>query len=912
MHTKFGCLLNMYFIRNIIFISSLLFCVCTNLHAQVADTANRQKASVLHDDTIIKQTSVVTDTARADTLVKYSITDTVKAGLARIDSAIKNKDTAHANTAPGGGYVINGRAVDAHTGEGIPFATVFFPKTPVGTAADINGDFVLKTNSLPGDSLVISAMGYNRYSKPVYSKQHDYNFIAEIPLSTNMLNDVVIHAGEDPAVVLLRRIISRKPYNDPNRTENYKYEAYNKLEVDLERLSKTQFEKIPGFNKFSFIYNNQDTTDDGKPYLPLYMTEALSDYYFERHPKKQREFIKASMVKGVQNESIDKFLGSTYQNVNAYNNFIPVFDKQFVSPISNSGLFYYKYTIRDTQVVYGHRAILVQFAPRRGGENCFYGTFWVVDTVFALQRITLAVPKVSNVNYVNSVSLYQEYAPVKDSIWFCIKDKFIADFNAPYGVNLPGFIGRKTTTYTKILINDTTVQNVLDNKDYKQDVIKSDSARARSDAWWVAHRTDSLTKDEKAIYKMVDTLNKIPIIKTYKTLITFAVTGNIQVGDFILGPYFYLYSNNTVEGNRFRFSASTSDKLWKDVRVGGYLAYGTQDEAFKYNLNVLWLLNRKPRSYLYATYTHDIDHGQNYYDHISGDNIFGTLFRKAGVPYKLAFVNLARGEYFKEFFSGFSYQLYVQHREFSPFAPLPQTMFTDARGNPSDEVISSEAGVRLRFAYKEKFLDGKFRRLSLGSRYPIAEFTFGNGFKNVLNSGYDYQKVRFNVSNTLKIPPLGTLHYNVFAGKFFGTLPYPLLEVHPGNEYLVYNPYAFEMMNKYEFISNEYAGISLEHNIGGGIFNYIPVLKKAKLRQFWTAKGLIGSLSQANQNLNITPGGYPFRTLAGNPYLELGTGISNILEIFRIDFVWRVTPKPLSTEDKARYFGIFFGAKLGF
>jgi len=138
-----------------------------------------------------------------------------------------------------------------------------------------------------------------------------------------------------------------------------------------------------------------------------------------------------------------------------------------------------------------------------------------------------------------------------------------------------------------------------------------------------------------------------------------------------------------------------------------------------------------------------------------------------------------------------------------------------------------------------------------------------------------------------------------------------LLEIHPGNEYYYYNKYAFQMMNNYEFLSNEYAGFNLEHNLGGGIFNRIPVLKKLKWRQFWTAKGVVGSLSRDNELLNFNKG-YPFRSLQGNPYLELGTGVSNILQIFRIDFVWRVTPQPLPEESKSKYFGIFGSVKFEF
>ena len=55
-----------------------------------------------------------------------------------------------------------------------------------------------------------------------------------------------------------------------------------------------------------------------------------------------------------------------------------------------------------------------------------------------------------------------------------------------------------------------------------------------------------------------------------------------------------------------------------------------------------------------------------------------------------------------------------------------------------------------------------------------------------------------------------------------------------------------------------------------------------------------------------------FRTLESSPYIEVGTGVENILQLFRIDFIWRVTPKPLATEERSRYFGIFGSVKFKF
>ncbi|MEI2738873.1 MAG: hypothetical protein V9F01_08815 [Chitinophagaceae bacterium] len=164
------------------------------------------------------------------------------------------------------------------------------------------------------------------------------------------------------------------------------------------------------------------------------------------------------------------------------------------------------------------------------------------------------------------------------------------------------------------------------------------------------------------------------------------------------------------------------------------------------------------------------------------------------------------------------------------------------------------------------------------------------GFAGILKSSYSYTKVSASVSDYIKIPPFGNISWYVYGGKTFGTLPYILLDIAPGNELYYYNKYAFNMMNRWEFIHDEYAGINIEHNIGNGIFRWFP---KLRFRQFWTAKTLWGSLSPANRSLNFKEG-HNFQTLDGKTYLELGTGIDNIFHVFRIDFVWRVLPSSLT------------------
>lgn len=870
------------------------------MFAQTNDT-------VKHADTLIHRLPVIIDSPVIDTSVVHII-DTSKKNVTVHDTVaqpVVTQTTQH-------GYVINGKVADMNTGEGIPFASVFFPRSSVGTTADLDGNFILKLDRLPNDTLRMGALGYTPSFRVLRKSQHDYNYIVELERANQALSEFVFHAGEDPAITLVKHIIEHKPENNADKLENYRYEAYNRLEADLQRLTRAQFAKIPILKSYTFIFNNLDTVTETKPYLPLYLTETLSDFYFQAHPKKQREFVKASMVKGVNNDNVVKYLGTLHQNVNIYKNYLPVFDKKYVSPISNDGLFYYKYKIKDTQVAYGHRIILVQFRPRRAEENCFVGDFWVVDSVFAIQRISMDVSQMANINWVERISLYQEFAPV-DSFWFLAKDKFIANFKVYSANKLPGFIGRKTTTYHHIKLNTDSTAGVLADPKWREQVIKLDSVKDKTDDWWQNNRPDSLTSNEKKINKMVDTINKMRITTVYKNFITFAVSGVKDVGPIQLGPYYYIYSTNSVEGNRFRVSLGTPRKL-RNFHFTGYLAYGTKDQEFKHSMSGLWMINRHPWTTLYAYYAHDVSQTNNYYDQLGSDNIFSALFRKPGIPWKLAFADDQRMEWFKQYFMGFSHKLILEHRDYTPYAPLPwQGIFYDLNGNQANSVNSSEVGVEFRYAYKEDYLEGQFQRLNIGSKYPIFNLAFTSGIKGVLNSSYEYQKARFTITETINIPPFGNLYYNVFLGRYFSSkpLPYPLLEIHPGNEYEYYNQYAFEMMNQYEFLSDQYVGFNIEHNIGSGIFGRIPVLKKLKLRQFWTAKGLLGSLTKENYSLNIDNNvHYPFRSLKGDPYLELGTGVSNILKLFRIDVVWRVTPKPLANEEKYRYFGVFGSVRV--
>ena len=803
--------------------------------------------------------------------------------------------------------VLKGTIKDQHSGEQVPFASVYFKKSGIGKLADSSGSFIFHFEKWPSDTLEVSFVGFRTFSYFISPSTNTDTINLSINLEAGKYDVGVVVTGKvNRGLLMWKRIVKHKPEHDRYRFQNFSYELYNKLELDFKNVNKEKLSEIKLLKPFSFILDHIDTSE-GSSYLPVYLTEAISDYYYQKTPDKRREIFKAIKTIGVNNESVSKLLGGMDQNINFYNNFIPVFDKKFISPISDHGDEYYKYKVADTQFVAGRRLIHFFFTPKRKGENTFVGDCWVHDTTYAIQKMNLRLSEDANLNYVTKLSLVQEYQLINDSTWFLVKDKFIVDIN-PFGKSKLSFIGRKTTTYQNIVVNDTSVSNELAKNKIKEEVVLPQQAGSRTEEFWNQSRHEQLSKTEQSVYDMVDTLLMMPKFIRYTKLLDFAGTGYLNVGNYQLGPWQNWVSGNSQEGLRLRWDVGTNSKFSQKYLLHGYAAYGFSDNKWKGEFDVMRLFKRHPRMYLYASYVNDFDYGQNYYDEISSDNIFALAIRKNNVPIKFIRLKESRLDYFKEWEPGLSILFSARSKQYTPVRNLPDASFFIAKdGNLFN---SFETSVRLRFAYLEKFVEKTFSRYSLGSPLPIVEIKYTKGMSGVFKSQHDYHKISGSVSDYTTIPPFGSLYFNVFGGKTFGELPYMFLDVAPGNEIYYYNRYAFNMMNRYEFIHDRFAGFNIEHNFGNGLFRFIGLTRKLKFRQLWTAKGLWGSLSDANRQLNFV-GDHRFQSLDGKTYLELGTGVDNILKVLRFDFVWRVLPKA-AIESNSKRFGVFGSFRLAF
>jgi hypothetical protein len=776
---------------------------------------------------------------------------------------------------------VSGKVFDADSREPLPFVNVVFKGTTVGTTTDFDGFFTITTENAK-DSLVISYIGYIKKTIPVKVGASNTNLQILLKNNSQALPEIVIKPGENPAHVILGKVIKNKPINNREKADYYQYEVYNKIEFDINNIND-RLKKSILMKPFTFIFDNIDSSNvEEKPSLPLFLSESLSEVYYRKSPKVTKEVIKASKVAGVDNnQSVSQFTGDLYQNVNIYDNNVLVFGKQFVSPISDNGLWYYRYYLIDSLWIGNQWCYHIQFKPKRQQELTFKGNMWINDTTFALRRLEMNMAGDANINYVNTFYVVQDYTNV-DGTWMLLKDRLVVDFIIRK--DKPGFYGRKTTSYRNHLLNKP-----LDEKFYTRtdNLVVEEQAEKRTNDFWVENRHDTLSKNEANIYKMVDTIQTLKAYKTWADIIQLALTGYRVIGKFEFGPTANIYSFNRVEGSRFRLGGRTSNAFSTHHEFSGYGAYGLLDERFKVGLGYRGFITKNPRQMVFVNYKNDLEILGQSQNAFTQDNILATLFRRNPL------VNLTRVEQFSaaysyEWFKGFENRVTLVNRKLFPLGNLRYEYRRDDNTVVSqDNIITSEVRLYARLAIDEKYIAGEFDRISTGTKYPIVAMQLNLGMKGVFNSDYNYQRISLNVNDRFRIKPLGYTDYMIEYGKIFGKVPYPLMELHGGNETYYFDPYAFNMMNYFEFASDQYFSVSMFHHFDGLFLNKIPLLRKLKWRETATGKILWGGVNQVNRGLLIFPEYISY--LGNTPYAEAGVGLENIFKIIRIDALWRLT-----------------------
>jgi hypothetical protein len=775
---------------------------------------------------------------------------------------------------------IQGKILDADSRQPVAFAAISESGTTNGTLSDSNGNYNLSVNA--NDTIIVSDVGFVTLRFVTTAHQIIYNFFLKKTITA--LHSVTIYAGKNPADAVMKKVIANKLHNDKQRQKSFECSAYSKTLVDADNFPDSMRDrKLLG--PFNLLLDNKDTAN-GKEVIPVFITESISDVYYRGDPKATKEIIHATKISGINDESASQFLGRAYQDFDLYNNFITIFGiagVSLISPLADDGLLFYKYYIMDSaKTSDGSLIYQIAFKSRNLSDNTFEGTIWVDTSGYALTNVNIALSPTASISFVKQFAIKQSFENIGNHFWALQRDEMRVNFQLMN--NRPGVFADKITLYSNFKRDDSSSLKIFSNK---QDIIISDTVDHENESYWKNLRPIPLTAHERRTYATIDSIENSPSYKIYDKVFTTLFTGYYKIGKFKIGPIYDFYSNNEVEGNRVFFGGETSDQFSRKLLLYGYTAYGFTDERFKYNGGFVYQFHRSPFAALYGDYTNDLNLAGNSFSNLGSSNFIASLLRK-NVPFKYDRIVSYKLDFQKEWRTGFSMNLGFTNLTQLPLFPYSFTPANEKTGLQTNESFTtSEIEYQIRFAYQEKFFfNSRFVRSSLGSRYPIVSLVYALGIKNLFSGGFDYDKLTLNISDFTHDGIFGETEYLISMNKTFGTLPYLLLNIAPGNDYYYYNNYAFNGMNEFEFATDEYASLYFTQHFGGFIFNKIPGIDKLKWRMLGTFRGLWGNMSEANRSANEGNG---FTIPSAGPYMELGAGIENIFRFFRVDCFWRLT-----------------------
>lgn len=787
---------------------------------------------------------------------------------------------------------VSGEVKDAF-GDPVAFANVIFKDSYEGTITNEEGRFYLESDETY-TTVSFSFIGYKTLDIDL-TEHTTYKMEIVMEEEAASLDEVVVYSGKqskknNPAIDILRKIWENRRENGVKKFKQYSYDKYEKLEFDLNTIDSSLI-KSRVFKGMEFVFDQIDTSSiTGNTYLPIFINEAFSKIYGDNLLNQEKEILEGNKNSGFDNNNtMIAYIKDLYSEYNVYDNYLKFFDKAFTSPLSRTGIDVYNYVLLDSAYRDNKWCYNIVYYPRRKNELTFKGDFWVNDSTWAIKEINLQASKSANLNWVREVYIEQEFDVLNDSTFLITRDYFMSDFSFRKKEEAQGVYGKRTTLY-----DDYVFDQPKDRKFYSEQVDPYQfEIYNRPDDFWDERRLEKLSKDEKGVYKMLDTLKTVKRFKALYNVGATLATGYYEVNNFDIGPVFSIFGYNVAEGFRIRLGGRTYFSQNDRWRLEGFGAYGFKDDRFKYGISGKYLLDRKSRLTVFGGNRRDVEQTGarlTTTTDVLGRNLASSSLISVGANDRLTRINLTTFGFGIEPSKNFIVRLTGSYRTLKSATDtfkIDYKIFEDGIDTGETKNTIKQPEIELGFFYtpgQKTSGYGVERTVINTGDFPYLYFGYTKGLKDIFDGDFDYQRVQALYTQPWNIGGFGRLYSTVEVGKTFGEIPLSLLSPIPGNQtyFSVYN--SFSQLDFYEFVSDTYASLQLQHNFGGRIFSRLPGLRKLNLREVISFRAVYGDISKENIALNASNIVYQ---APEDIYWEWSVGVGNIFKVFRLDFNFR-------------------------
>lgn len=821
---------------------------------------------------------------------------------------------------------IRGVVVDEETGDSIPHPGLQYKKDKVVVSGGSDGSFSIPR--LNDEYLTVSAVGYKTLQILIGPNTPARMRITLKP-DTKRLKEVTVRGKKgkysrknNPAVELMKRVIAAKKRNDLENHDYYRYDKYQKLTLAVNDITPAEVEKEKGKNRQWLVNQIEFCPYNNKLILPLSVDETVTQHIYRKDPKKEKTIVLGQRATGVNDliqtgEMLNTVLKDVFTDVDLYDDQIRLLQYPFTSPIGKDAIAFYRFYIVDTVYVDRDECYHLEFTPNNQQDFGFRGELWVLtDSTLHVKKCRLSLPRKSDVNFTDNLSVTQEFTKLPNGEWVLTTDDMYVE------MSVVDFLTKAVVIRTTRM-TDYAFDPIPDKAFKGKAKVKYDpSSRMRGDDFWADNRTVELTGSERGMGTFIDNLTKTKGFKYLlfgmKVLIeNYVETGGKTHPSLVdIGPINTMVSTNFIDGMRTRLSAQTTANLNPHLFVSGYYARGWDSRKNYYKGQVTYSFNKKeympwefPKRTLTFTSTYDVCSPSDKFMPTDKDNVF-TSFKWTDVD-KMMFYNRQELAFEYEQDWGFKTTVKLKTEENEACGKLyftPLSLYdAETPAIEHGKIRTTEASIELRYAPGETYVNTKQRRLKINYDPPVFTLSHTVGVKGVLGGDYNYNFTEASVYKRFWLNSWGKLDVTLKGGIQWNKVPFPLLIMPAANLSYIVEDETFNMINNMEFLNDRYASLDVSWDLNGKIFNRIPLIKKLKWREWLGVKVLWGTLTDKNNPTLAANAGDPLLMQfpegsyvmdPHRPYIELIAGIHNIFKIFHVQFVHRLNYNGLPTAKK--------------
>lgn len=737
--------------------------------------------------------------------------------------------------------IIKGKVIDSGSGEPLAFANIIFNNDQfMGARTDIDGkfSFIAETEI---KSLVCSYIGYEKKSMIVdRALTTDAGIIIELNPLTNELREVIVRPGENPANLIIRKVIQNKEINDPEKISSFSYTSYNKTIYDFLFSDEKKRDSMMMAKKLSGGH--------------LLVMESATERRFVR-PDLDEETVTGTRVSGFKKPSFVS-LATDLQPFSFYGDNIKLFDIDYLNPVSRRSPENYSFNIVDTLFQDNDTTFIISFAPLKGRNfDGLTGVLYINTNKYAIQNV-IATPSVKG--FID-LKIQQQYTFLNGRYWFPEQLNYVLSLRNYPGRGV-GIVVNGRSYIDNVLLEVQIARNSFSSQSVRID----DLATTRDSVFWETKRKEVLTERERTTYRVIDSIGEKmkfgPILhvleKAYKNRLP------VKFLDIDLARTF-IY--NRYEGFRPGLGLYTNEKISDWLTLGGFFGYGLKDKSWKYGGEILFEISEKHDFSIGLKYQYDLVPAGRYGTVPTGQNFLSL---------KNYSLNLFDGVIEKSVNAGFRALRYTTWNislSSNLISPQYTSGFVQSSGN-SPNYLTSELAVNMRFAWKEKIVSSLNQKIPMGTKFPVVDLSWRRGISGLWHSDLEYNKLEAAVAQSVQIRKAGTIRYRLEGGFTDRNLPAGQLFTGEGS-YDKKMPYnivnTFQTMAPYEFLSDTYANLFLSHNFGSLLF------KAGKFAPSVTIHNNAGWGDLRNSYTGTLTG---FKTKE-KFYFESGLQLDNILKI---------------------------------